>query len=65
MEQVDVILTGRMKYNVDGRELIMGPGEAMSIPGEVSHSALALEDTTMIEVFTPIPDIPTNEVRTP
>lgn len=65
MEQIDVILAGRMKYLADGKELILGPGEALGIPGGVPHSAVALEDTTMIEVFTPIPDFPTNEVRTP
>ena len=65
MEQIDVILTGRMRYVVDGRELVIGPGEALGIPGGVPHSAVTLEDTTMIEVFTPIPDFPTNEVRTP
>lgn len=65
MEQIDVILSGRMKYVVDGKELILGPGEALGIPGGVPHSAVVLEDTTMIEVFTPIPDFPTNENRTP
>lgn len=65
MEQIDVILAGRMKYVVDGRELILGPGEALGIPGGVPHSAIALEHTTMIEVFTPIPNFPTNEIRTP
>lgn len=65
MEQIDVILTGRMKYVVDGRELILGPGEALGIPGGVPHSAVTLEDVTMIEVFTPIPGFATNEVRTP
>jgi quercetin dioxygenase-like cupin family protein len=65
MEQMDVILSGRMKYVVDGKELTLRPGEALGIPGGVPHSAVTLEDTTMIEVFTPIPDFPTNEVRTP
>ncbi|WP_319447315.1 cupin domain-containing protein [Mycobacterium sp. RTGN8] len=65
MEQIDVILTGRMKYVVDGKALEVGPGEALGIPGWVPHSAVALEDTTMIEVFSPIPDFPTNETRTP
>lgn len=65
MEQIDVILSGRMKYVVDGKELTLGPGEALGIPGGVPHSAVALDDITMIEVFTPIPDFPTNEVRTP
>ena len=65
MEQIDVILSGRMKYIVDGKELVMGPGEALGIPGGVPHSVVAIEDTTMIEVFTPIPGFPTNEARTP
>lgn len=65
MEQIDVILSGRIKYVVDGRELTMGPGEALGIPGGVPHSAVTLEDTTMIEVFTPVPDFATNEKRTP
>jgi probable F420-dependent oxidoreductase len=65
MEQIDVILPGRMKYVIDGKELVLGPGEALGIPGGVPHSAVTLEDTTMIEVFTPVPDFPTNEVRTP
>jgi quercetin dioxygenase-like cupin family protein len=64
MEQIDVILSGRMRYLVDGNELILGAGEALGIPGGVPHSAVALEHTTMIEVFTPIPDFPTNEVWT-
>jgi quercetin dioxygenase-like cupin family protein len=64
MEQIDVILSGRMRYVIDGLERTLGPGEAIGIPGGVPHSAVALEDTTMIEVFTPIPDFPTNEIRT-
>ena len=65
MEQIDVILSGRMNYVVDGKRLTLGPGEAIGIPGGVPHSAVVLEDTTMIEVFTPIPEFPTNEVRNP
>lgn len=65
MEQIDVILTGRMRYVVDGQERILGPGEALGIPSGVPHSAVALEHTTMIEVFTPILGFTTNEVRTP
>lgn len=64
MEQIDVILSGRMKYVVDGKESTLGPGEAIGIPGGVPHSAVTLEHTTLIEVFTPIPDFPMNEVRT-
>jgi quercetin dioxygenase-like cupin family protein len=65
MEQIDVIMSGRMRYVVDGVERTLGAGEAIGIPGGVPHSAVALEDVSMIEVFTPVPGFSTNEVRTP
>lgn len=65
MEQIDAILTGRIKYVIDGKRIIMGPGEAIGIPGGVPHSAVILEDATMIEISTPIPSFPANEVWTP
>lgn len=34
-----------MKYVGDGQERILGPGEALGIPGDVPHSAVALEHT--------------------
>ncbi|MFJ2259439.1 cupin domain-containing protein [Streptomyces sp. NPDC087844] len=65
MEQIDVIVSGRMKYTVGKEDFVLGAGEALGIPGGVPHSAVALEHTTMFEVFTPVPGFPTGEVRTP
>jgi quercetin dioxygenase-like cupin family protein len=67
-EQIDVVVSGRIKFVVEGREWILGPGEALSIPPGARHSAVVLEDTTMFELFVPAlddPSITATEARTP
>lgn len=39
--------------NFSGHDVIVRPGEMVSIPPNVPHSAEALEDTLVINVFTP------------
>jgi quercetin dioxygenase-like cupin family protein len=56
-EQIDVVVSGRVRFTVEGREFLLGPGEALSIPPNAAHSAVALEDTTMFEVFAPSLDL--------
>jgi quercetin dioxygenase-like cupin family protein len=52
-EQIDVILSGRIKFVVDGREWVLGPGEALSVPPNVPHTCEVLEDVDYYEVFVP------------
>jgi quercetin dioxygenase-like cupin family protein len=52
-EQIDIVLSGRIKFVVDGREWTVGPGEALSIPPRVPHTCEVLEDVTYFEVFVP------------
>ena len=47
-EQVQVMLSGRIKSIVAGEERILGPGEAVLIPAETEHSLEVLEDTEVI-----------------
>jgi quercetin dioxygenase-like cupin family protein len=66
-EQIDVIISGRIKFVIAGREWILGPGEALSIPPGVEHTCEVLEDTTYFEVFVPPltdPIITASEQRT-
>jgi quercetin dioxygenase-like cupin family protein len=66
-EQIDVVVSGRIKFVVEGREWILGPGEALSIPPGANHSCEVLEDTTVFEVFVPPladPSITASEART-
>jgi len=52
-EQVSSILEGALKFWIDGKEIVVGPGEVLTIPANMPHKAEALEDTLAIDVFNP------------
>jgi quercetin dioxygenase-like cupin family protein len=52
-EQLTMIFSGALKLIFDDREVIVGAGEMVLIPGNVPHAALALEDTLDLDVFSP------------
>ena len=53
-EQISLILEGALKFELEGREIVVRAGEVLVIPSNVPHSALAMEDTIAIDVFSPI-----------
>lgn len=53
-EQTSFISSGCLKYEVDGREIILREGEGLIIKPGVSHSCIAAEDTTDINTFYPV-----------
>lgn len=52
-EQVTYILSGALKFAIDGRDLVVRSGEVLCIPSNMPHEAWALEDTVDLDVFTP------------
>lgn len=52
-EQVSSIFEGALKFWIDGKEIVVGPGEVLTIPPNMPHKAEALEDTLAIDVFNP------------
>ena len=52
-EQITHIISGLIEFEVAGEKRVMGPGEVLFIPSNAPHSAMALEDTINIEVFSP------------
>lgn len=52
-EQVSMVLTGRLKFTVDGREVLVGPGQVLELPPNVPHGVEVLEDAIVLDVFTP------------
>ncbi len=52
-EQVSMVHTGRLLFRLAGREVEVGPGEALEIPPSVPHSVDVLEDATVTDLFTP------------
>jgi quercetin dioxygenase-like cupin family protein len=53
-EQITYILEGALKFELEGREVIVSQGEVLHIPSNVSHRAVALEDTLDLDIFSPI-----------
>jgi quercetin dioxygenase-like cupin family protein len=53
-EQLSYCVEGSLKIEIEGREIVLRPGEVLVIPTNVPHSALALEDFRGFDVFSPI-----------
>ena len=52
-EQISQVLSGSMRFLIEGKEIILRAGEFLLIPPHVPHSAEALEDCVGIDTFTP------------
>ncbi len=53
-EQFTCILEGALKFDLEGRQIVVRKGEVLHIPSNVPHSAVALEDTMDLDIFSPI-----------
>jgi quercetin dioxygenase-like cupin family protein len=53
-EQVSCVLSGALSFTFDDREVRVGAGEVMQIPGGIAHEVTVLEDTVVIDVFSPV-----------
>jgi len=52
-EQVSMIKQGALKFVMDGKEHVVRTGELLRIAPDIVHSAEAMEDCVMIEIFSP------------
>lgn len=52
-EQLTYILDGALKFNIDGKEIVVRAGEVLCIPPHMPHEAWAIEDTVDLDVFMP------------
>ena len=52
-EQITYVLEGALEFEIDGKTIVVGKGQAMVIPSNMPHGAKALEDTDDLDVFTP------------
>lgn len=53
-EQITYILEGALEFELEGRRIVVSAGQVLRIPSHVPHSAVALEDTLDLDVFSPI-----------
>ena len=50
-EQMSTVFKGALKFLIDGKEIVVGPGETLRIPPMMPHSAIAIEDCEEMDVF--------------
>ncbi len=53
-EQISYIVEGALKFELEGKEVVVRSGEVLLIPSNVPHRAVALEDTLDFDIFSPI-----------
>jgi len=53
-EQTGYLISGQLEFVVNGETIIADPGDSWNIPGDVEHSAVAIDETVVIEVFSPV-----------
>ena len=52
-EQIANTLKGALKFTLGGREVTVRAGETLLIPPNLPHSAEVMEDSVVLDVFTP------------
>ena len=53
-EQTGILIAGRLRFTVEKEVFEAIAGDSWCIPGNVPHSAEALEDSVAVEVFSPV-----------
>jgi quercetin dioxygenase-like cupin family protein len=53
-EQTGYLVSGRMKFNIEGKTYEATPGDSWCIHGNVEHGVDVLEDSVVVEVFSPV-----------
>ena len=56
-ESVIYLVSGKLKGTIDGKEIVMLPGDTCRHPAGVLHGVEALEDSVIMECKSPTPDI--------
>jgi quercetin dioxygenase-like cupin family protein len=53
-EQFSSVLAGALRFELEGKEIVVHPGEVLHIPSNVPHRVVALEDSLALDVFSPV-----------
>ena len=52
-EQTGYLISGKMKFTIDGEVFMADAGDGWNIPSDVEHGVEVLENALVIEVFSP------------
>jgi quercetin dioxygenase-like cupin family protein len=56
-ESIAYVVKGKVKSTVEGEQFIMGPGDVCRHPKGVLHGMEAIEESLVVEIKSPAPDI--------
>lgn len=52
-DQVVYVVSGQLSVTIESETFVAGPGDSFVVRGGVDHQAAALEDSVVVDVFTP------------
>jgi quercetin dioxygenase-like cupin family protein len=52
-EQISHVVDGALKFAVDGKEFVVRAGDILTIPPDIPHEVVALEDSVAFDIFNP------------
>ena len=52
-EQVSYIVNGAFEFNIEGKKDVVKAGDTVYIGSNVPHGVVALEDSLIVDIFTP------------
>jgi quercetin dioxygenase-like cupin family protein len=53
-EQASFVLSGSLEFALPGKKVKVEKGQVLVVPSDVEHSALAVEETITLDIFSPI-----------
>jgi len=53
-EQTGFMISGKLLFTIEDKELEVEEGDSWCIPGESEHSVIAIEDSLVVEIFSPV-----------
>jgi len=53
-EQTGFMISGKMRFKIGDEQFDCEPGDTWCIPGDVPHGVEVLEDSVVVEVFSPV-----------
>jgi quercetin dioxygenase-like cupin family protein len=52
-EQISHVVEGALNFTIDGKEVTVRAGDILTIPPDVPHQVIALEDSVALDIFNP------------
>ncbi|UKS28042.1 cupin domain-containing protein [Paenibacillus sp. HWE-109] len=53
-EQLGFVISGKIRMEINGQSAEYGAGQLVHVPSNAVHSVVALEETQLLETFTPL-----------